>query len=173
MLTRSTSPNFRLFSCTKLVSLFSKPLPKLGFLTPSIAKRETINAALEGQVSELCGFSTLGELRDAPDLSSMDLLVIDLSSDRESKLRFAQAIQEYQAVKMCAIGPANASDLRKRARAHGFAQYLQEPIKPATLAKTLADIWHGGAASSRSKPTPTAANASAQRLAERLGQTKA
>ncbi len=153
--------------------MISKPLPKLGFLTPSIVKRETINAALVGQVSELRGFSTLGELRDAADLDSMDLLLIDLSSDRESKLRFAQTLHAYQTVKICAMGPPNASDLRKRARAHGFAQYVQEPIKPAALVKTLAGLWDGGTANNQSKPTPVAANLSAQRLAQRLGQTKA
>lgn len=155
------------------MSLFSKPLPKLGFLTPSIVKREMINAVLEGQVSELRGFTTLGELRDAADLNNMDLLLIDLISDRESKLRFAQAFKGSHAVKICAIGPANASDLRKRARAHGFSQYIQEPMKPAALAKTLASVWDGGTATIQSKPTSTAAKASAQRLAERLGQTKA
>jgi len=156
-----------------MVSLFARPLPKLGFLTPNITRREAIVAALTDQVSELRGFTTLGELRDAADLKSMDLLLIDITSDCESKLRFAQMIHQYQVVKICAIGPPKATELRKRARQHGMPGYVSEPTSAEALTKALARLWNGRQTAQPSTATTSQpAGVAAQRLAQRLGQVK-
>ncbi|MEX0384707.1 response regulator [Spiribacter pallidus] len=156
-----------------MVSLFAKPLSKLGFLTSSITRREAIVAALTNRVSELRGFATLGELRDAADLKSMDLLLIDITSDCESKLRFAQTIHQYQAVKICAIGPPKATELRKRACQHGMSGYVLEPISADALIKALARLWNGRQTAQPSTATTSQpAGVAAQRLTQRLGQVK-
>ena len=145
-------------------------LPRVAAVIGSPIEQREFRVALQGYCESLWVLPSIGELRGSPYLYQLDLLVVDLTGDRQSKLAFIQATLPVLTAKVVALIPQGADELRVAAIKAGVETCIRLPASSEDLRKGIAAVWgnldgHSGAPAA-SKAPPSAA----RRLAERLSR---
>jgi len=136
----------------------------------AVARRE-FRITFQGQAESLWVLSSIGELRGSPYLSQLDLLVVDLSSDPQSKLAFIQGFNAALDTGVVVLVPPGVEHLRKAAQKAGVDHCLDLPARDEVLKRVIGELWvHIQSDRSRHQNQTEAAPSAARLLAERLAR---
>lgn len=116
-------------------------LPKLAAVLGGAVARREFRASFQGHVESLWVLSDVGELRDSPYLSQLDLLVIDLAADALGKLQFLRGFRAGFNTGILALVPPGLTDLRVEARKVGVDECLDLPLHYEELQTVAARLW--------------------------------
>ncbi|TQE99832.1 MAG: hypothetical protein FKY71_06585 [Spiribacter salinus] len=146
-------------------------LPRMAAVLGGAVARREFRVTFQGQAESLWVLASIGELRGSPYLSQLDLLVVDLSSDPQSKLAFVEGFNAALDAGIVALLPPGLSDLRKTALKSGVDHCLDLPACDDALKRVVNELW-ARVQDGRSQPESTteAAPSAARKLAERLAR---
>jgi len=142
-------------------------LPKVAAVITGAAARQDVRSLLRGQTSLLWVLSGIGELRGSPFVDEIDLLLVDLSSDIQTKLRFIETFRGDSLAKVIALIPETRSDLRALAINHGADLCADLTGDLASLKAAMAAVTD---AAERQRFEPVRRQAAIDALIERLAR---
>jgi DNA-binding response OmpR family regulator len=148
-----------------------KTYPQIGLLVPQCLTRQEVETLLASQASAVYVFPNLGELRQSAYLSQIDVLIVDLSGDVESKLRFMATISKARRAGLVALYPAcgaQGESLRVRALESGADCCLALPVVPSELSEVVNRLWAGQKTAVGNTQVASSLINTAQRLAQNL-----
>lgn len=153
-----------------MVEMTDRRLPRLAAVLGGAVARREFRASFQRHVDSLWVLSDVGELRDSPYLSQLDLLVMDLSTDTLGKLQFLRAFRTSFNAGILALVLPGLTDLRVEARKAGVDECLDLPLHYEALQTVAAKLWtrvqRPGIAPKRTlEAAPTADGLLAERIA--------
>ena len=148
-------------------------LPRVAAVISGAVARCEFRSAFQSQADMLWVLANIGELRDSPFLGQLDLLVVDLTTDPQSKLSFIDRLGSGPGLGVVVLLPAGTGAMRRAALKSGVDACVEASAGDRALQSAVRMVWVRIQDGRQQRCTRAAPLSSpAQRLAERLARAR-